>query len=103
MPRSSRAYALSVLALAGGLGAGVAVVALRLADIGANGWRLIYLLSLVWLLPVIVLAIGFVIVVSKAKKLESAPAPAAEAKPALANDADEDPYLARVREMVEKS
>ncbi|HEY4609062.1 MAG TPA: MFS transporter, partial [Ilumatobacteraceae bacterium] len=51
MPRSSRAYALSVLALAGGLGAGFAVVALRLADIGANGWRLIYLLSLVWLLP----------------------------------------------------
>jgi len=51
MPRSSRAYALSVLALAGGLGAGVAVVALRLADIGTDGWRLIYLLSLVWLLP----------------------------------------------------
>jgi len=51
MPRSSRAYALSVLALAGGLGAGVAVIALRLADIGQNGWRLIYLLSLVWLLP----------------------------------------------------
>jgi len=51
MPRSSRAYALSVLALAAGLGAGVAVVGLRLADIGPNGWRLIYLLSLVWLLP----------------------------------------------------
>jgi MFS family permease len=51
MPRSSRAYALSVLALAGGLGAGVAVAALRLADIGPNGWRLIYMLSLVWLLP----------------------------------------------------
>ena len=51
MPRSSRAYALSVLALAGGLGAGVAVIALRLADVGQNGWRLIYLLSLVWLLP----------------------------------------------------
>ena len=51
MPRSSRAYALSVLALAGGLGAGVAVVALRLADLGTDGWRLIYLLSLIWLLP----------------------------------------------------
>ncbi len=50
MPRSSRAYALSVLAMAGGLGAGVAVMALRLADIGSNGWRLVYLLSLVWLL-----------------------------------------------------
>jgi MFS family permease len=51
MPRSSRAYALSVLALAGGLGAGVAVAALRLADTGPEGWRLVYLLSLIWLLP----------------------------------------------------
>jgi MFS family permease len=51
MPRSSRAYALSVLALAGGLGAGVAVASLRLADIGKDGWRLVYLLSLIWLLP----------------------------------------------------
>ena len=51
MPRSSRAYALSVLALAGGLGAGVAVAALRLADLGRDGWRLVYLLSLIWLLP----------------------------------------------------
>jgi YNFM family putative membrane transporter len=51
MPRNSRAYALSVLALAGGLGAGVAVAALRLADIGPDGWRLVYLLSLVWLVP----------------------------------------------------
>ena len=51
MPRSSRAYALSVLALAGGLGAGVAVAALRLADIGTEGWRLVYLLSLIWLVP----------------------------------------------------
>jgi MFS family permease len=51
MPRSSRAYALSVLALAGGLGAGVAVAALRLADIGSEGWRLVYLLSIIWLLP----------------------------------------------------
>ena len=48
MPRSSRAYALSVLAMASGLGAGVAVIALRLADLGSNGWRLIYLLSAVW-------------------------------------------------------
>jgi MFS family permease len=42
---------LSILALAGGLGAGVAVTALRLADLGTNGWRLVYLLSLVWLVP----------------------------------------------------
>jgi MFS family permease len=51
MPRSSRAYALSVLALASGLGAGVAVAALRLADLGNDGWRLVYVLSLIWLLP----------------------------------------------------
>ena len=50
MPRSSRAYALSVLAMASGFGAGVAVMALRLADLGPNGWRLVYLLSLLWLL-----------------------------------------------------
>src|SRR6185312_7085956 len=48
MPRSSRAYALSVLAMASGLGAGVAVIALRLADLGSDGWRLIYVLSAVW-------------------------------------------------------
>lgn len=56
--------------------------------------------ALVWLLPVVVLAIGFVLVVSKAKKLETAPAPAVETPPAVV---DEDPYLKRVREMVEKS
>ncbi len=50
MPRNSRAYALSVLAMASGLGAGVAVIALRLADLGSDGWRLIYLLSAVWFL-----------------------------------------------------
>jgi MFS family permease len=48
MPRNCRAYALSVLAMAGGLGAGLAVVALRLADLGSNGWRLIYVISAVW-------------------------------------------------------
>jgi MFS family permease len=50
MPRNSRAYALSILAMAGGLGAGVAVMALKLADLGSNGWRLVYLISLVWLI-----------------------------------------------------
>ena len=48
MPRNCRAYALSVLAMASGLGAGVAVIALRLADVGSEGWRLIYLLSAIW-------------------------------------------------------
>lgn len=49
MPRSSRAFAVSVLAMSAGLGAGVAVLALRLTDIGDDGWRFVYLLSLIWL------------------------------------------------------
>jgi cytochrome c-type biogenesis protein CcmH len=53
--------------------------------------------TLVWILPIAVLAIGFVLVVSKAKKLEVAPVAAAPEEPV------DDPYLARVREMVEKS
>jgi len=52
--------------------------------------------ALVWILPIAVLAIGFVLVVSKAKKLEIAPVPASVEEPT------DDPYLARVREMVEK-
>lgn len=50
MPRNSRAYAVSVLAMASGLGAGVAVASLPLADLGPQGWRLVYVLALVWLL-----------------------------------------------------
>ncbi len=51
MPKNSRAYALSVLAMAAGLGAGLAVSALPLRDLGPEGWRGVYLLALV-LLPV---------------------------------------------------
>jgi MFS family permease len=51
MPRNSRAYALSVITMAGGFGAGIAVMALRLADVGADGWRLVYVISLIWLIP----------------------------------------------------
>lgn len=50
MPRNSRTYALSILALASGLGAGVAVMSLPLADLGDGGWRLVYVVSLLWLL-----------------------------------------------------
>jgi cytochrome c-type biogenesis protein CcmH len=53
--------------------------------------------ALVWVLPVLVLAIGFVLVVSKAKKLEVAPVAAPPEEPV------DDPYLARVRDLVEKS
>ena len=49
MPRNSRAYALSVLAMSAGLGAGVCVAGLALADVGDEGWRLVYLMSLVWM------------------------------------------------------
>ena len=49
MPRNSRAYAVSILAMASGLGAGVAVLALPLADLSPGSWRLVYLVSLVWL------------------------------------------------------
>ena len=44
MPAGSRAYAVSLLAMCGGLGAGVCVTALNLADLGPRGWRLLYLL-----------------------------------------------------------
>ncbi|MFN2606872.1 MAG: MFS transporter [Acidimicrobiales bacterium] len=46
MPAGSRAYAVSLLAMAGGLGAGICVLALRLADVGTHAWRLLYVLPL---------------------------------------------------------
>jgi MFS family permease len=46
MPAGTRAYAVSLLAMAGGLGAGVCVTALNLADIGPRGWRLLYVIPL---------------------------------------------------------
>ncbi|MDQ3738142.1 MAG: MFS transporter [Actinomycetota bacterium] len=49
MPRNSRAYAVSVMALASGLGASLAIIALPLADLGEGAWRLLYVLTLVWL------------------------------------------------------
>jgi MFS family permease len=49
MPRNSRAYAVSVMAMASGLGSGIAVMALPLSDIGESSWRLVYLVTLVWL------------------------------------------------------
>ncbi len=49
MPRNSRAYAVSVMAMAAGLGAGIAVIALPLADLGPSAWRLVYLVTLIWL------------------------------------------------------
>ena len=51
MPAGSRAYAVSLLTMAAGLGAGIAVMALPLADLGVGGWRLLYLVPLAGLLP----------------------------------------------------
>lgn len=48
MPRNSRAYAVSVLALASGFGGAIAVIALRLADLGTSGWRYVYVVSIVF-------------------------------------------------------
>ncbi len=50
MPAGARAYAVSLLAMAGGLGAGCCVLSLRLADLGARGWRLLYVLPALALL-----------------------------------------------------
>lgn len=49
VPAGCRAYAVSLLAMAGGLGAGVCVVALNLADLGSQGWRLLYLIPVLGL------------------------------------------------------
>ena len=49
MPKNSRAYVTGLLAVLSGAGAGVAVAALPLADLGVRSWRLIYAVSLMWL------------------------------------------------------
>jgi predicted MFS family arabinose efflux permease len=49
MPPGSRAYAVSVLGLAYALGVGTCVWALPLADLGTSGWRLVYVVGLVYL------------------------------------------------------
>jgi MFS family permease len=49
MPRGSRAYAVSVLGMAAALGAGMCVIALPVADLGDDGWRVLYLLPLLGL------------------------------------------------------
>lgn len=52
MPAGSRAFAISLLAMAGALGVGMCLWALPLADTGTHGWRLTYALSLLGL-PVV--------------------------------------------------
>ncbi len=52
VPARCRAYGVSLLACAGGLGAGGALIALRLADLGPKGWRILYVIPLLGLLVV---------------------------------------------------
>ncbi len=54
--------------------------------------------TLVWILPILVLIAGAIVVITTAKKLEKAPPAADNQQPA----AEEDPYIARVRELMEK-
>ena len=49
MPAGCRAYAVSLLTVIGALGAGAALLALPLADLGVRGWRLLFVLSIVGL------------------------------------------------------
>ncbi|MGA1033799.1 MAG: MFS transporter [Ilumatobacteraceae bacterium] len=53
MPRNTRAYAVGILAMASGLGAGIAVAALPLTDLGESSWRFVYLITLIWLVVAI--------------------------------------------------
>ncbi|NDA37652.1 MAG: MFS transporter [Acidimicrobiia bacterium] len=55
MSRDARAWAISVLALAAGFGAGFAFAALPLADLGSDSWRYIYAISLAWLVIAFIL------------------------------------------------
>lgn len=50
-PAGSRAYAVSVLTMAGALGAGTAVMLLWVADLGEGAWRVLYVVPLAALLP----------------------------------------------------
>lgn len=53
MPRSSRAYAVAIMTLAGGLGAGICVWFLPLAGTSPSGWRWLYVIPLVGLYPLL--------------------------------------------------
>lgn len=55
MPRNGRAYASGLLAVLSGLGAGVAVASLPLADMGESSWRWVYVVTLVWTLAAVVI------------------------------------------------
>ena len=54
-PAGSRAYVTSMLGLAAGLGSGIAVAFVPLADLGVSAWRLVFVVALVGL-PLVVFA-----------------------------------------------
>jgi len=56
MGRDTRAWALGILSLGSGIGAGSAVAALPLAGVSAQSWRWIYVVGLAWLLIAVVLS-----------------------------------------------
>jgi MFS family permease len=53
MPAGARAYALSLLAMTGALGAGIALWVLPIADLGERAWRVLYVVPLVFV-PVVI-------------------------------------------------
>lgn len=56
MPAGSRAYAVSVMAMAGALGGGMVLWLLPLTDVDPAAWRLLYVVPLAWFLVVRVLS-----------------------------------------------
>ena len=50
MPRDGRAYATGILAVLSGIGGGIAVASLPLADISLTSWRYIYVIGLMWVI-----------------------------------------------------
>ena len=55
MSSESRAWSISILGIAAGFGAGTAVFALPIADFSLGAWRVIYGLSLVWIVVGLIL------------------------------------------------
>jgi MFS family permease len=50
MPKGARAYAVGIIGMSTGFGAGLCVMCLPLAGIGEQGWRLVYVVPLLFLL-----------------------------------------------------
>lgn len=55
MPRNARAYATGFLAVLSGLGAGIAVASLPLADISPTSWRWVYVITLIWTVSALII------------------------------------------------